>query len=131
MDGHSKVYDHLSVLNDIIYGLETIRIKIDDEDKDLRLIWYLSSSYEHIKPVLIHGNETLSIEEVSIKIIYEEIRSKGEDNTSSNSLLVARGRPYVKKNNETCVRCWKCGMVGHVKCMASNQILAMSTSLMI
>lgn len=40
---------------------------------------------------------------------------KGKDNTVSNLLLVARGRPYVKKNNETCVRFWTCGKIEHVK----------------
>ncbi|CAK8536318.1 unnamed protein product [Lathyrus sativus] len=109
MDEHTKVSDHLSVLNSIVYELEIIGVKIDDEDKDLRLIWSLPYSYQHIKSVLIYGNETLSFEEVSSKIISEERRLKGEENTSSNSVLVARGRSYVKKNNETHLKCWKCG----------------------
>lgn len=115
IDERTKVSDHLSVLNGIVYELETIGVKIDDEDKSLRLIWSLPSSYEHIKPVLIYGNETLSFEEVSSKIISEERRLNGEENTSSNSVLVCRGRSYVKKNNETGVRCWKCGKLGHIK----------------
>ncbi|CAK8537081.1 unnamed protein product [Lathyrus sativus] len=105
MDEHTKVYDHLSVLNGIVPELETIGVKIDDEDKALRLIWSLPSSYVHIKPVLIYENETLSFEEVASKIVSEERRLKGEENTSSNSVLVARGRSCVKKNNETSVRC--------------------------
>ncbi|CAK8565582.1 unnamed protein product [Lathyrus sativus] len=115
MDEHIKVYDHLSVLNGIVSELETIGVKIDDEDKTLRLIWSLPSSYEHIKPVLIYGKETLSFEEVASKITSEERRLKGEENTSSNSVLVARGRSYVKKNNEMGVTCWKCGKLGHIK----------------
>ncbi|CAL5194565.1 unnamed protein product [Lathyrus oleraceus] len=101
MDEHMKVFVHLSVLNCIFSELETIGVKIDVEDKALRLTWSLSSSYEHIKPVLVYGKETLSFEEVAIKITSEERRLKGEENTSSNSVLVARGRSYVKKNNET------------------------------
>ncbi|XP_050898059.1 ubiquitin carboxyl-terminal hydrolase 9 [Lathyrus oleraceus] len=91
------VSDHLSVLYGIVSELETIGVKIDDEDKDLRLMLSLSSSYEHIKPVLIYGKESLSFEEVSSKI-------EGEDNTSSNSVLVDRGRPYVKKTiKQACI----------------------------
>ncbi|CAL5197014.1 unnamed protein product [Lathyrus oleraceus] len=115
MDEHTKVYDSLSVLNCIVYELETIGVNINNEDKSLRLIWSLPSSYEHIKPVLIYEKETLRFEEVVSKNIYEEIRLKGEKNTSSNLVLVARGRSYVKKKNETGVRCWKCGMIGHIK----------------
>ncbi|CAK8573792.1 unnamed protein product [Lathyrus sativus] len=120
MDEHTKVSDHLSVLNGIVSKLETIGVKIDDEDKDMRLIWSLPSSYEHIKPVLIYGKKTLSFQEVDSKIIYEERRLKGEENTSSNSVLVARGRSYVKKNNEMGVRCWKCGKLGHIKYKCPN-----------
>ncbi|CAL5187691.1 unnamed protein product [Lathyrus oleraceus] len=106
VDEHTKVFDHISVLNGIISELETIGVKIYNEDKALRLIWSFTSSYEHIKLVLIYGKETLSFEEVASKIFSEERRLKGEENTSSNSLLVARGRSYVKKNNEIGVRYW-------------------------
>lgn len=106
MDEHTKVFDHISVLNAIISELETTGVKIDDEDKALRLIWSFTYSYKHIKLVLIYGKETLSFEEVASKIFSKERRLKGEENTSSNSLLVARGRSYVKKNNEIGVRYW-------------------------
>ncbi|CAL5190816.1 unnamed protein product [Lathyrus oleraceus] len=115
MDEHTKVSDHLSLLNGIFSELETIQVKIDDEDKVLRLIWSFPSSYEHIKPVLIYGKKTLSFKEFVSKIIYEERRLKGEENTSSNLALVSRGKSYVKKNNEAGVRCWKYGNIGHIK----------------
>ncbi|CAK8533687.1 unnamed protein product [Lathyrus sativus] len=115
MDEHTKVSDHLSVLNGIVSELETIRVKTDDEDRVLRFIWPLPSSYEHIKHVLIYGKETLSFEEVASNIISEERRLKDKENTSSNSVLVASGRSYVKKNNEMGVRFWKCGKLGHIK----------------
>ncbi|CAK8537510.1 unnamed protein product [Lathyrus sativus] len=120
MDEHTKVSDHLSVLKGIVSELVIIGVKIDDEDKALRLIWSLPSSYEHIKPVLIYGNETLSFEKVASKIISKERRLKVKENTSSNSVLVARGRSYLKKNNETGVKCWKYGKLGHIKykCLA-------------
>lgn len=76
MDEHTKVFDHLSVLNGIFSELETIGVKIDDEDKSLTLIWSPSSSHEHIKPVLIHENENLSFEDVASKIISKERRLK-------------------------------------------------------
>ncbi|CAK8565132.1 unnamed protein product [Lathyrus sativus] len=38
MNEHTKVSDHLSVLNGNVSELETIGVKIDDEDKALRLI---------------------------------------------------------------------------------------------
>lgn len=64
-----KIFYHLSVLNGIISDLETTRVNIDDEDKTLRLIWSLTSSYENIKHVLIYGKETLRFEEVTSNIL--------------------------------------------------------------
>lgn len=83
MDENARVSDHLSVINDIVCELETIGVKIDDEDKALRLMWSLSSFYEHIKSILIYG-ENFCFEEVVSKIISEERRLNDEDYTSSN-----------------------------------------------
>lgn len=98
IDEHTKVSDHLSVLNVIVSKLETIGVNIDDEDKTLRLIWPLSSSYEPIKPLLIYGKKTLSFEEVDSKIISEERKLKGENNSSSNSVLIVKGNIIFTRN---------------------------------
>jgi hypothetical protein len=50
MNEGTKISDHLSTLNNIIvYELESIKFKIDDEDKVLRLILSLPPSYVHLK----------------------------------------------------------------------------------
>lgn len=59
MVDHTKVSDHLSGINCIVSELEAIRVKIKDENKALRLICSLTSSYECIILVLIYANETL------------------------------------------------------------------------
>jgi len=51
----TKIFDHLSNINEIIFELETIGVKVEEEDVALRLIWSLSSSYELIKFVLMYG----------------------------------------------------------------------------
>ena len=38
MEEGTKFFDHLSVLNGIFFELQSIGVKIDDEDKALRLI---------------------------------------------------------------------------------------------
>jgi hypothetical protein len=52
MDEGTKISDHLSALNNIVSELEYIEVKIDDEDKAVRLILSLPPSYVHLKPVL-------------------------------------------------------------------------------
>ena len=57
MEEGTKISDHLCALNGIIYELESIGVKIDDEDKALRLIWSLPPSYEHMQTVLMYGKK--------------------------------------------------------------------------
>ncbi|KAL8503549.1 hypothetical protein ACS0TY_022329 [Phlomoides rotata] len=56
MDEGMKILDHLNIFNGIISELEEIRVKIEDEDKVLRLILSLLYSYEHMEPILLYGN---------------------------------------------------------------------------
>ncbi|KAI5386857.1 hypothetical protein KIW84_073123 [Lathyrus oleraceus] len=87
------------------------------EEQDLRVSSIIHTSLA--KNILANVLGTSSGKERWEKLegLYQgnERRLKDEENTSSNSMLVARGRSYVKKNNETGVRCWKCGKLGHIK----------------
>ncbi|KAJ9566969.1 hypothetical protein OSB04_002935 [Centaurea solstitialis] len=113
MDGGTKISDHLSVLNNVVSELEAIGVKVEDEDKALRLILSLSSSYEHMKLILMYGKETLKFADVTSKLLSEEKRLEGSSMTSSEgTVLVAR---YGKKKNSGKVTCWKCGEFRHVK----------------
>lgn len=49
--------------------LGAIRVKINDEDKELILIRLLPSSCEHVKPILMYGKETMNFAKVTIKLI--------------------------------------------------------------
>jgi len=115
MDEGTKISDHLSTLNNIVYELESIEVKIDDEDKVLRLILSLPPSYVHLKPVLMYGKESLSFEEVSAKIISEERRMKNDESNSLRSMLLSRSGANGKKIHAKNMSCWKCGMFGHLK----------------
>lgn len=114
MEAGTKISDHLSALNGIVSELEAIRVKINDKDKALRLIWSLPSTYEHIKPILMYGKEIMSFTEVTSKLISEESRLGGQNIPSDNMEIVTengkRGNSMRKK-----VTCWNRGQTGHVK----------------
>ena len=59
MEEGMRILDHMRTLNGIILDLEVIGAVISDKDKALRLFWYLPTSYEHIKPILmfVFGND--------------------------------------------------------------------------
>ncbi|XP_055824254.1 pollen receptor-like kinase 2 [Solanum dulcamara] len=72
MDEGTTISDHLSVLNQIVSELESIRVKIDDGDKALRVIWSLPSSYKQMQPILMYRKEIVIFSEVTSKLISEK-----------------------------------------------------------
>ena len=116
MSEGTTISDHLSVLNGIVAELKAIGVKIDDEDQALRFIWSLPPSYEHMKPILIHGKEKIIFSEVTSKIFSEERRlSSGSNVPLENLVMVAAGNGKMKNSMKKKVVCWECGQSGHVK----------------
>ena len=103
----------MSILNDIISDLEAIRAMISYEDKALRFIWSLPTSYEHMKPILMYGKDMVIYLEVTTKLLSEERRLDSDKNASTieNALVVKEG----KKKNFGKVVFWVCGQSGHIK----------------
>ena len=113
MEEGTKISDHMSILNGIISDLEAIGVVIFDEDKALCLIWSLSTSYEHVKSILMYEKDTMIYLEVSTKLLYEERRlgSKIFFSIVEHALVVKEG----KKKNFRKVVFWACGQSGHIK----------------
>ena len=112
----TSISDHLSVLNGIVSELESIGVKIDDEDQALRLIWCLPASYEHMKPILIHGKEKIIFSEVTSKLLAEERRLDGGRNNPPGNLALTIGDGKKKDSmKKKAAICWTCGQSGHVK----------------
>ena len=57
-----------------ISNLETIGVVIFDEDKALRLIWSLLTSYEHMKPISMYEKDIVIYSKVTTKLLSEEGR---------------------------------------------------------
>ncbi|KAE8667208.1 mitogen-activated protein kinase 9-like [Hibiscus syriacus] len=116
MEEGTKISDHLSALNGIVSELESIGVEIDDEDKALRLIWSLPSSYEHMQTVLMYEKENVNFSEVTSKLISEERRLKnGENKSSESGALSVCGNRKKYKGSKKKIICWGCGQPGNLK----------------
>ncbi|KAL4591499.1 hypothetical protein LXL04_004467 [Taraxacum kok-saghyz] len=101
--------------NNIVSELEAIGVKVEDEDKALRLILSLSSSYEHMKPILMYGKDTLKYADVTGKLMSEEKRLESSSHTSSSErMFLVCGKEKKKFSQKTPV-CWRYGQFGYVK----------------
>lgn len=49
LDESIKVFYHMAKLNGIIFELESTKVKIDDDNEMLKLIWSILDSYKYIK----------------------------------------------------------------------------------
>ena len=60
-------------------------------------MWSLPTSYKHLLPTLMYGNETMDLEEITSTPRLEEKRLNGGSNEASNDSALTVG--YWKKNN--------------------------------
>lgn len=117
----TKLSDHFSVLNGIVTELKAIRVKIEDKDKALRLLWSLPTSYKHLLPTLIYGKETVDFEEVTSTLLSEERRLSGGSNEAVDDWALIVGN-WKKNNSKKKIVYWVCGQSGHLKkdCQKAN-----------
>jgi hypothetical protein len=66
MSEGTSMQSHLNEFNSIIVDLESLDVKIYDEDKTILLVVSLPPSFKHFKKIMLYGNHTsLSFENVS------------------------------------------------------------------
>ena len=94
----TPIQNHLDDFNSILIDLESMGVKLEDEDKAILLVVSLPSSYKHFKEILLYSNnETLSFEDVKARLLSKEnfhleVRAEKGDG------LLVRGESFGKKN---------------------------------
>jgi hypothetical protein len=69
----TSMQSHLNEVNSIIVDLESLDVKIDDEDKTILLVVSLPPSFKHFKEIMLYGNHTsLSFENVKSNLLSKE-----------------------------------------------------------
>ncbi|OVA11196.1 hypothetical protein BVC80_1749g15 [Macleaya cordata] len=76
MSEGTSIANHLSILNSIYYELEALGVKVEDEDKALRLLLSLLPSYKYLVMCLNQRKEAFSLTEVTGALLPEE-KNKG------------------------------------------------------
>jgi hypothetical protein len=73
MSEGTSMQSHLNEFNSIIVDLESLDVKIDDEDKTILLVVSLPPSFKHFKEIMLYGNHTsLSFEDVKSNLLSKE-----------------------------------------------------------
>jgi hypothetical protein len=103
----TSMQSHLNEFNSIIVNLESLDVKIDDEDKAILLVVSLPPSFKHFKEIMLYGNHTsLSFENVKSNLLSKEkfdVDSRSEP--KCECLIVQGSRDH--KSNLYCRYCRK------------------------
>ena len=95
--------------------LEAIGVKIENEDKALRLLWSLLTSYKHLLTILMYGKETVDLEKVISILLSEEKSLSGESTKTTDVSALAVVGNWKKNNSKKKGVYWGCGQSGHLK----------------
>jgi hypothetical protein len=109
------IQSHLNEFNSICVNLESLVVKIDDEDKAILLVVSLPPSFKNFKEIMLYANHTsLTFENVKSNLLSKEkidvdsrSESKGEgfivrgrtQQASSSNKPKSRSKPRDRKSN--------------------------------
>lgn len=66
--------EHLNVFNRLLNQLHKVDVKAEEEDKALLFLTLLPNSYDNLVMTLLLGKDTISLEDVTTLLLYNEIR---------------------------------------------------------
>jgi hypothetical protein len=99
MSEGTSVQSHLNEFNSIIMDIESLDVKIDDEDKVILLVVSLPFSFKHFKEIMFYGNNTsLSFENVKSNLLSKEKFNVDSRSEPKGEGLIVRGSRDHKSN---------------------------------
>ena len=118
--------EHIDSFNKAVIDLETVDVKISDEDKAILLLSSLPKSYEHFVDTLLYGRESLTMKDVRAALNSKVLVKKSEQQQqNSAAVLVARGRAESReskvrnssrsKSRGKSKKCYFCKKEGHFR----------------
>jgi hypothetical protein len=101
----TSIQSHLNEFNSIIVDLESVDVKIDDEDKAILLVVSLPPSFMNFKEIMLYGNHTsLTFENVKSNLLSKE-KFDVDSKPKCEGLIVRGSRDH--KSNLYCCYCGK------------------------
>ena len=119
MDEGTPIQNHLDEFNSIIIDLESLDVKLENEDKAILLVVSLPTSDKHFKEIMLYSNnDTLSFDDVKANLLSEEkfdLEVRSDDKAKGFSV---RGRA---SENEDTIREIPCQSPGDVNPTSSDK----------
>ena len=100
----SSLKEHLDTFLSIVMDLESMDVKIDDEDKAIVLLCSLPPSYKTFRDTVSYGKNTISLDEVKAALFSKEVMDKEltvRSSSGQGEALNMRGRFKEKDKNRS------------------------------
>ncbi|KAE8674685.1 putative ribonuclease H protein [Hibiscus syriacus] len=98
MQDDHDLAQHVNVINQIVYDLARIDVKIEDEEKAMILLCSFPPSYEHIVITLTYGKENIKVEEIIAALLaHNQRKQNGGESSQADSLYVKGNRDPGRK----------------------------------
>ena len=125
MDEDKSMDDSVDEFTKLVNDLESLDVKIDDEDQAIFLLNSLPKPYEQLRDTLKYGRNKLSLDEVISAAYSKEHDLKQHQKPTKNEGLNVRGRSEKRekgkksksrsKSKTKTFVCWHCNKEGHVR----------------
>ncbi|KAM0966633.1 hypothetical protein ACFX2C_022364 [Malus domestica] len=101
MDEGGNLMDHMNEFNGYLDQLRKVDVKVEEEDKALLLLTSLPDSYENLVTTLLHGKDTVSLEQVQASLVsYDTQKKKTIVDGGHETALAVQGWNHGRKLGE-------------------------------
>jgi len=124
----TKIADHLNTFNTLLVQLTNMRVKFDYEDKAIKLLCSLHTSWDQfVTSISFNTIESIEFHVIVGALLSEETRKKIYLETSTSHAMMVRGKPKERgqgqrdfsrsksKGKKSKLKYWFCGKSGHLK----------------
>ena len=87
------INDALDEFNKLVLDLESLDIKVENEDKTIILLNSLPKSLKYFKETLKYGRDAITFDDIQNSLNAKVLDMKSSDKTNSGESLTVKGRP--------------------------------------
>ena len=87
------INDALDEFNKLVLDLESLDIKVEDEDKTIILLNSLPKSLKYFKETLKYGRDAITFDDIQNSLNAKVLDMKSSNKTNRGESLTTKGRP--------------------------------------
>jgi len=100
MEDGKSVTDHVNTFNMLVVQLTSVGVKMEEEDRCIRLLCSLPNLWDHLVMAIRSTNTTFKMDEVVSSLLSKEMRRKSSESAKEVLVVHARSKEKGKKKDK-------------------------------